>query len=214
MDRDIEIASIVGATYATYGKDISPMVIEFWIQGLEQFDVPSIKSAFSKHMATPPQGRFCPKPADIVDILKGDSQDRSLIAWGKLDKALRTIGVYQSVIFDDELIHLVISDMGGWCSFETKTEEDWPFIRNEFVNRYKAYSKMTELPKHNSVLIGKTQMENEKNGYKVPEPICIGNDKAVALVFKSGQAERKERPKSIGEILKSVGLLDMKMAEE
>lgn len=211
MNRKAEIASIVGATYVTYGKDISPMIIEFWIKALEQFDIENIKNAFVQHMSMPPQGRFCPKPADIVDILKGDSQDRSLIAWSKFDKALRTVGAYQSVIFDDALIHLVISDMGGWCSFETKTEEDWPFIRNEFVNRYKAYSKMTELPVHNQVMIGKTQMENEKNGYRFPEPICLGNPEKIALVYKSGQVEKKDKAMSLGEILKSTGLL--KLAE-
>lgn len=209
MDRNIEMLGIVGAVYSFYNKEASPMVVDFWIDGLAEFDIESIKKAFSTHMKTPPQGRFIPKLADIVDILKGDSQDRSLIAWSKFDKALRTAGVYQSVIFDDALIHLVISDMGGWCSFETKTEEDWPFIRNEFVNRYKAYSKMTELPVHNQVMIGKTQMENEKNGYRFPEPICLGNPEKIALVYKSGQAEKKNKTMSLGEILKSTGLLEL-----
>jgi len=210
MNRNLEILSIVSAVYSFYGKTTSDMIVDFWIAGLAEYDLESIKNAFTTHMKTPPQGRFLPKLADITDILKGDSQDRSLVAWAKFDRTLRTIGSYQSIIFDDPIIHLIISDMGGWCSFDSKTEDEWPFVRNEFINRYKAYSKMNKLPMHHKVMIGKTQMENEKNGYASPEPIAIGAAEQVALVYKTGRSRQNIEPKRLSDVLNSSEGIDFR----
>lgn len=35
-----------------------------------------------------------------------------MVAWNKVDKAVRQVGAWTSVMFDDALIHRVISDMG------------------------------------------------------------------------------------------------------
>lgn len=152
-------------------------------------------------MQTPPNGKFVPKIADIVEIIKGDGQDRSLIAWSKFDNALRTLGTYQSVVFDDAIIHLVVDDMGGWCSFETKSEKEWPFIKNDFVNRYKAYTKMPHLHIHQRVLIGRIEAENNLNGYKSPAPVCIGENEHIALVYQSGHNLGKAKVKSLHEVM-------------
>jgi hypothetical protein len=52
-----------------------------------------------------------PKPADIVRNLQGTASDRSLIAWGKLLEAMRRVGAYRSVAFDDGAIHAAVEDM-------------------------------------------------------------------------------------------------------
>jgi len=55
-----------------------------------------------------------PKPADIIRAIKGNSQTQSLQAWSKVEDAIRLVGPYRSVVFDDLAIHGVLQEMGGW----------------------------------------------------------------------------------------------------
>ena len=51
--------------------------------------------------------------ADILRMMQGTSLDSALSAWAKVDKAVRRVGTYETIVFDDEIIHRVIHDMSG-----------------------------------------------------------------------------------------------------
>jgi hypothetical protein len=53
------------------------------------------------------------KPSDVVRYLEGSTSCQALQAWSKVMQAVKTIDQYDSVVFDDSLIHAVIHDMGG-----------------------------------------------------------------------------------------------------
>jgi len=114
-----------------------------------------------------------------------------LIAWSKVDRAVRVVGTYESVIFDDALIHRVITDMGGWIQLGHKKEEEWPFVKNEFENRYRGYSLRQEKPEYPKVLIGISQSQNDQMGLSSNLPRLIGHPARAQLVFDNGgiQAE-------------------------
>ncbi len=57
-------------------------------------------------------------------MLGGSTQDAALAAWSKVDRAVREVGPYQSVAFDDALIHRVLFEMGGWIPLGSKTEDE------------------------------------------------------------------------------------------
>jgi len=87
------------------------------------FDAPQ-QPKRRRHLMNPDTGQFLPKPADIVRMLGGRTLDRALMAWAKVDKAVRQIGTYESVVFDDALIHRVLHEMGGWVGMGQKTENE------------------------------------------------------------------------------------------
>src|SRR5260363_262611 len=96
------------------------------------------------------------------------------IAWANVDQAVRGVGPYQSVVFEDALIHRVLAEMGGWIPLGSKTEDEWPFVHNEFVNRYRGYRMRSETPDYPPVLIGLFEAQNRQSGYSVQPPVLVG----------------------------------------
>jgi hypothetical protein len=121
-----------------------------------------------------------------VKMLQGSTMDSALVAWSKFERALGAIGRYQSVIFDDAIIHRVVIEMGGWMSFGDKDMKEWPFVRNEFVNRYRGYKMRSECPDYPAVLIGITDANNGKHGFELEPPTMIGNADLARKVQAGG----------------------------
>jgi len=59
---------------------------------------------------------WMPKIADIVRMIDGSTQSAAATAWAKVMRAVGSVGQYQSLAFDDPVIHLAIDETGGWIS--------------------------------------------------------------------------------------------------
>lgn len=176
----------VAGVYAFYEKDLSDFSLDLWWRAMKRYDLSAIIEGFNRHVINPEQGKWLPKPADIIKMLDGGTQDSALLAWAKVDRAVREVGTYQSVFFDDPLIHKVLSDMGGWIPLGMKTEEEWPFVAKEFENRYRGYKSRNEKPEYRSHLIGLAEAHNSKEGHKIDKPVIIGNHEQALLVYRGG----------------------------
>ncbi|SAK62535.1 hypothetical protein AWB76_03263 [Caballeronia temeraria] len=178
--------AMLSDVYAFYGKELSAFAGRVWTQAMGPFDLEAVADALNRHLLNPDAGQFLPKPADVVRMLDGGTQDAALLAWSKVDRALREVGAYRSVVFDDPVIHRVLTDMGGWIPLGQKTENEWPFVRNEFVNRYRGYRMRSEVPAYVPVLTGIADAQNTRTGQRSQEPILIGDAAAAERVFRSG----------------------------
>lgn len=171
------------------GKSPSPYVVGIWWNALKDYDFSEVSKALSSHVNNPDSGQFMPKPADVVKAINGSTQDRGFIAWTKLEKAVREVGPYRDVVFDDPLVHVVVTDMGGWIHLSSKTDDEWAFVRNEFVNRYRGYATKADKPAHPPYLIGINNVENAKNGYQTEKPLMLGDKDKALLVISTGIKE-------------------------
>lgn len=183
FDSFVDILQVVGEQY---GKKLSDGLIALYWQGLKDYDFAAVSDALGRHLRNPDNGMFMPKIADIVKMLQGSTQDSALIAWAKVDKAVRQVGTYMDVVFDDPLIHRVIHDMGGWIALGTKAEDEWPFIAKEFENRYRGFKARGEIPEYPSHLIGVAGAHNVKEGFASSPPVLIGNKQAAQSVLAGG----------------------------
>ncbi|OWT68072.1 MULTISPECIES: DUF6475 domain-containing protein [unclassified Achromobacter] len=179
-------SALISDVFAFYRQDASQFAMNVWWQAMQPFDLAAVAEALNRHCVNPDSGQFMPKPADVVKMLRGSSQDSALVAWSKVDKAMRQVGPYQTVAFDDPVIHRVLEEMGGWIQLGDKTERDWPFIAKEFENRYRGYAMRNEIPEHSKVLIGITDANNQKQGFKVTAPVLIGDAASAKRVLLSG----------------------------
>lgn len=177
---------LVSAVYAFYRQDTSEFALSVWWHAVQQFDYEAVAEALNRHCVNPDAGQFMPKPADVVKMLRGSSQDGALVAWSKVDKAVRLVGPYQTVVFDDPVIHRVIQDMGGWAQFGNKPEKEWPFIAKEFENRYRGYHQRSETPDYPKALIGLAESENAQNGFQSQAPVLIGDAAKAKRVLLAG----------------------------
>jgi len=177
---------LIANVYAFYRQDFSEFAGSVWLGAMQQFDFKAVADALNRHCVNPDNGQFMPKPADIVKMLQGSTQDAALVAWSKVDQGIRVRGTYCSVVFDDAIIHRVLMDMGGWVPLGTKTEDEWPFVKNEFVNRYRGYRGRSEIPEYPPVLTGIAEAQNRMNGQRVELPVLIGNSVAAKRVMDGG----------------------------
>ena len=143
-----------------------------------------------------------PAPAEIREYCLGNKQEdliaKAAIAKDKLLKGLQTVGTYQTVVFDDPVLHLIVRDLGGWVklgSMQMTELED--YLKFKFEKLYIAFSKR----KDNTIpvkLIGISRNE---------EPVLIGEpNRALAWVkaYNEKQAHLEELRQGPKEILEHI----------
>lgn len=185
-----------------YGRQLGKDAMRLYWEGLKQYDLQAVEKAFWTHTQNPDSGQFMPKIADVAKYLKGRTSDQASTAWSKVDKAMRHVGTYQDVCFDDAIIHRVIEDMGGWILLGMKTEEDWTFLQNQFENRYRGYVMRDEKPEYQAKLIGIGNAHNAQNGFKLNPPIMIGDQFMAQMVLKGGSNKALLEMKPANDLIK------------
>lgn len=185
-EREVRFSELLSGISEMYGQSPSPAVFEIWFNTLKRFDFESISMAFSIHIQDPDHGKFMPRPADIVRVIEGSAQDSAFRAWTKFEKALGMIGTYETVVFDDPIIHRIIQDMGGWTRQGQVTEKELPYVKNEFIRRYQEIKFRGVIPEYPPKLVGISEGQNRLSGFldMIPEPVLIGDQtKAQALLL-------------------------------
>jgi len=169
-----------------YGKHFSADLADIYWRALECFDYEDVQRALNAHVRNPDGGQFFPRPADVVRFIEGSGETRALQAWATVERAIKQVGSYQSIAFDDFIIHAVLEEMGGWIKLCAVTCEDLPFRSNEFQKRYMAYVQKApnRYPKY---LHGISEQNNAKNGFPVDLPVLVGDrEKAKQVMLKGG----------------------------
>lgn len=178
--------TLIGGVYAFYRQDMSEFAGSVWWQAMQPYEFAAVADALNRHCVNPDTGQFMPKPADVVKMLQGSTQDSAMVAWSKVDKGVRQVGTYSSVVFDDPIIHRVIHDMGGWVALGSKDENEWPFVAKEFQTRYRGYRVRNEIPEYPKQLIGIAESHNSREGHQSQPPVLIGSGEAAKRVLQGG----------------------------
>lgn len=187
----------VSGIYSFYDKEINEFALNMWWDVLKKYDLDAVTDAFKRHVINPDSGKWLPKPSDIIRMLQGSSLDAAMVAWSRVDRALRQKGTYVDVVFvGDPLIHRVLHDMGGWIGLGMKKEDEWPFVAREFENRYRAFRERSETPSCPEVLTGIANAHNASHGLPLQPPVLIEDgrgDTSIRLVYddKKGRLSTK-----------------------
>ncbi len=177
---------LLGNVYGFYRQDMSEFAGGMWWEALVPFDFAAVRAALNRHAINPDCGQFMPKPADVVRMLQGGTADQAATAWAKVDRALRTVGPWQDVAFDDALIHRCLAELGGWTWLGLQTEKEWPFIARRFETLYRGYRMRSELPAYPGVLTGLANAHNAREGRAEVAPLLIGDAAVAAGVAAMG----------------------------
>jgi hypothetical protein len=168
--------------YYRQPEKMSKVILSLWWDALQEYDLDTIKRAMSMHMRDHDRGRFMPLLADLMRWIEGDTTDRARAAWDIAREAVRNVGPYQSVAFDDPMVAEVIEQCGGWnrlCSLE---EEEIKWTEKEFVAKYSGALSNGRKSNHRGVLWGIADTANMAQGLTqwVRQPIPVGHDKDAA----------------------------------
>ena len=164
-----------------FDKQLSDALLEVYWRILEPFDDSDCLSMFKRIVV---ELKFFPKPAEMVNMLRGDTEERSISAWLEALAAVKRFGNYQSVRFADPAIHAVIQAMGGWPRFALMEADEEKWRQKEFERLYRV---LAENPrgKHPEYLPGEHEIKNEAMGYDVkPQIGLIGFEREKVRLIK------------------------------
>lgn len=177
-DRE-EFVRMLNGLGEYYGKPMSPALADIYWNGLKNYELSEVCGAINAHVRNPDSGQFMPKIADIERFLHGNTSTRAMQAWVKVADAVQRVGTYETVKFDDPLIHACIEDMGGWPEIGKISNDELPFKIREFEKRYMAYLQIPPARKPSPALLGIYERTNKTLGYSGErEPVLIESPKA------------------------------------
>lgn len=180
-ENDYEsFGKLIYGVFGVYTQNANDEIIEIYYRSLREFSIKEISNAFTKHLKNPNSGTFLPKPADIIKIIEGDSKNKSMIAWDKVNNAMNHVTTSYDVVFDDPIIHAAIRDMGGWLRFRNSINE---FSREKieigFRDRYKNYIEFGLIDYPNI-------LKGDDSFVRKEPPVFFGN-KSKALDVLNGE---------------------------
>lgn len=192
---------LLGSVMAMYRQDVSEFVVDVWWQACSPFDLETVRKAMTAHATDPDRGHFAPKPADIVRLLSGTQADRSLVAWGKVYDAMRHVGAYASVAFDDPAIAPAIVDIGGWQAICRSESDELPHLQRRFCASHATY---TRSPPAQAIgyLMGEHEAINRTRGQPSKPPTLVGDPSKAAELARLGPEAPKVAITSAAEALR------------
>lgn len=197
--------NVMTGVFELYGKKASPELLELYFGALTEYDLSDVVRALNRHAVDPDAGQFCPKPADVVRLIGGSKQTRALQAWSRVERAAREIGPYQSVVFDDPIIHAVLEDMGGWIDLcGISSEKDLEFRGHEFAKRYQGYALQGGAQRYQSHMTGLIEADCNTKKLPAPKPMLIGDEGRALRVLRTGGAGREQLAKPLDQVLASL----------
>jgi len=183
MQNRAEFSKFMLMIAEIFGKTLSEALTEVYWETLKPFTDEQCKKAFGILITS---SQFFPKPVDLLEKIHGNQGEKAIIAWEKTYKAIRQVGSYESVKFDDPAIHSTIELMGGWVELcKMKTDEaKWKQLEFE-----KIYKVMVKKDKHPESLAGRVEIENSARGFNdnVPKQIFIGGEGALKQKLSGSQ---------------------------
>lgn len=200
--------ALMTGLFEMYGKKGSRELLEIYFGALKAYDLSDLARAANQHALDPDQGQFMPKPADFVRHIAGSKQTRAMRAWSMVDRAIREVGQYQSVTFDDPIVHVVIDEMGGWIDLcSTPTEKDLEFRGHEFNKRYQGYALQGGVSEYQSRLVGLIEADSACRSLPPPSPLLIGDPSKAKQILLGGRAEPRKLVHDAREVLGNIALI-------
>ena len=168
-ERETKFFEYMALLGEIFDRKISQVLIEAYFKALK--DIPSdlVFQAFEHAIA---HCRFFPKPAELRQLALGKDEDSALLAWVIVEKAIRHVGAYDSVRFNDPIIHSAIEGMGGWVKLCETPETELKWKAKEFQTLYRAMKGKRVHPEY---LPGIVERDNAAFGFvdDIPEPTAI-----------------------------------------
>jgi len=120
--------------------------------------------------------KFFPLLSDIIRCIEGTAEDRAIVAWGIVMKAVRYVGSRNSVAFPSPEYNYAITQMGGWIKFSSTLLEEEVKWRGKEFERYFVLGDQRVSWYHEPgkvrverYCIGTHEINSRRNGYALPE---------------------------------------------
>lgn len=167
-----EFAMQINALASSFRTEADEAMLEgYWI-ALSDLTLEAVRMAVARAIR---ECEHFPRGKELRE-LGGElgPQGRAVLAWMAASKAVKKIGAYQSVDFDDPVINATIRAMGGWERFIEVSPEDFDkWTRKDFEKIYLSLAQRPIGDEAGAPLIGIIDRTNGFGGYEIKEPLRI-----------------------------------------
>lgn len=167
--KDERFLFVMASFAEASGHESTPMKERVYAEGFSDIPIDVLEPAAWEMIRTRTLSSF-PKIGEIREMLTGKVEDKAELEAAKVWEAIKRVGGWTSVVFDDATTQAVIQyTFGGWsklCGEMMEDQQKW-FIK-DFVKAYGAYSRQ------------KVTVTGQLSGRGIGDPVLIG-DKEKAL---------------------------------
>lgn len=104
-DDKPEFITLLVSAMAIYDKQITKPVADLFFAALGPYSLPQVREGLSNHLQDPVDGKFSPKPADVIRQIQnaagGDGRPGKDLAWSI---AMRSLDDMETVVLTDEIL--------------------------------------------------------------------------------------------------------------
>ncbi len=138
MKDEIKFKEYMTGLGEIHGKAITDTLKNIYWKVLSPFSDNQCEMAFTKLIST---CKFFPKPAEFIEILRGDDKDKALTAWQEVMKVLEQGSSIKNGEVTSQCVHI----LGGWDHLSVKTYDELQWIEKRFIEHYRGLDKHREL---------------------------------------------------------------------
>lgn len=176
-ERDLFLKRFLGLC-ELLGVAADEFKTELYFRALSAFSAQDVVRGIDKAIT---QCRFFPKPVELVELIQGCPEDIAEVEAGKVIEAVKRVGSWTSVAFDNAVTAAVVQQgFGGWvklCSDLTANDEKW--FRKDFCRLYVNFSRQNM--RVTGALAGQASIANSAH--------CNSHEDSVALVGDTQKAQ-------------------------
>jgi len=150
-------------------------MLQVYFMTLSEYSYNQVEWAISEHMKDPVDGKFFPKPANIIKHLQTNelsTKEKAELAWAQIEREIRVTGSWGKLVMDDKQGLAALKAFTSWKDLCAMHVDKMTWAKKEFISMYSTYEN-TPIDMLPSSLPGRVELENHKrNKQKSMMPIC------------------------------------------
>lgn len=142
-------------------------MLQVYFMSLGGYSYQQVEWAIGEHLKDPVDGKFFPKPANIIKHLAANDlgpEEQAEIAWAEVMQCLRRNGAYGSLKIENKQAIAAFKAFTTWKEFCAMDASKLVWAKKEFISMYSTYDK-TPLEMLPSSLPGLVELHNHKDKY-------------------------------------------------
>ena len=167
-DRFCELLEGIADVFSSTKKvNVTVPMLQVYFMSLTEYSYQQVEWAIGEHLKTPIDGKFFPKPANIIEHLKIDepsTEEKAELAWAQIMQQLRSKGSYGNLELDDKQAIATLKSFTTWKEFCMSPVSDMTWMQKKFMSMYSTYEN-TPLEMLPSSLPGLVELQNHKEKY-------------------------------------------------
>ncbi len=164
-DKFTELLEGIAGVFSTTKKvTVTLPMLQVYFMSLSQYHYDQVEWAIGEHLKDPIDGKFFPKPANIIKHLKVDAptaEEKAELAWAQVMQCLRANGSYGGLKMDDKQDIAAFKAFTTWQTFCAMDENKMTWAKKEFISMYSTYEN-TPLEFLPSSLPGLIELQHHK----------------------------------------------------